>query len=65
MVENLVKTWEMEASHKADYDQWETIDHKTFCVQANGGEVLVKIKKKKHKLSLGYLSLSKVCYGRG
>lgn len=44
VVENLVKTWEMEASHKKDMSQWTTIDHGNYCVQTNGGEVLDGVK---------------------
>lgn len=40
LVENLVKTWEMEASHKTDYDQWTTINQEEYCVAANGGEII-------------------------
>jgi hypothetical protein len=36
VVENAVKTWEMEASHKIDTDQWKTIVHDEYRVQANG-----------------------------
>eukprot|EP01025_Chloroclados_australasicus_P019431 TRINITY_DN2059_c0_g1_i1.p1 TRINITY_DN2059_c0_g1~~TRINITY_DN2059_c0_g1_i1.p1 ORF type:complete len:310 (+),score=33.43 TRINITY_DN2059_c0_g1_i1:106-1035(+) len=36
VVENLVKTWEMEASHKADLSQWTTIKADEYHVQANG-----------------------------
>lgn len=38
LVENLVKTWEMEASHKIDYSQWSTIDHDVYAVSSNGSE---------------------------
>jgi hypothetical protein len=37
VVENLVKTWEMEASHKP-FAQWGTINHAKYAVQANGGK---------------------------
>lgn len=36
-VENLVKRWEMELSHKVDYTQWQTVDQQRFCLSANGG----------------------------
>eukprot|EP00088_Acartia_fossae_P023296 TRINITY_DN24345_c0_g1_i1.p1 TRINITY_DN24345_c0_g1~~TRINITY_DN24345_c0_g1_i1.p1 ORF type:complete len:269 (-),score=22.49 TRINITY_DN24345_c0_g1_i1:170-976(-) len=36
IVENLVKTWEMEASHKTDFNQWTTVDHENYQVSANG-----------------------------
>jgi len=39
LVENAVKTWEMEASHKVNTDQWGTIDHDQYNVQANGAKV--------------------------
>lgn len=39
LVENAVKTWEMEASHKVDTSQWKTIIHEKYNVQANGGKV--------------------------
>jgi len=41
LVENLVKTWEMEASHKIDYSQWNTIDRDAYKVSANGAEEFV------------------------
>ncbi len=37
-VENLVKTWEMEATHKEFY-QWTTVDKDNYQVQANGGKI--------------------------
>eukprot|EP00561_Arcocellulus_cornucervis_P015038 CAMPEP_0185804266 /NCGR_PEP_ID=MMETSP1322-20130828/3150_1 /TAXON_ID=265543 /ORGANISM="Minutocellus polymorphus, Strain RCC2270" /LENGTH=382 /DNA_ID=CAMNT_0028500231 /DNA_START=8 /DNA_END=1156 /DNA_ORIENTATION=- len=37
-VENIVKTWEMEATHKL-FEQWTTVDHGTYTVQANGGKI--------------------------
>lgn len=36
-VENLVKRWEMELSHKVDYTQWQTVDQQRFSLSANGG----------------------------
>ena len=44
VVENLVKTWEMESSHKMNISQWTTIDHGNYKVQSNGGEVLDGVK---------------------
>ena len=44
VVENLVKTWEMEASHKKNILQWTTIDHGDYCMQTNGGEILDGVK---------------------
>lgn len=46
IVENLVKTWEMEASHKQDLDQWQTVDHGNYKVQVNGGQELDGAKAK-------------------
>mmetsp|Transcript_2355 Transcript_2355/g.5086 ORF Transcript_2355/g.5086 Transcript_2355/m.5086 type:complete len:380 (+) Transcript_2355:246-1385(+) len=37
-VENLVKTWEMEATHKEFY-QWITVNKDNYQVQANGGKI--------------------------
>lgn len=39
IVENAVKTWEMEASHKIKTEQWQTVVHDKYSVQANGGKV--------------------------
>ena len=36
VVEDLVKTWEMEASHKRDPAQWQTIDLDNFQMSSNG-----------------------------
>jgi len=38
-VENLVKTWEMEASHFADIEQWSCIESPNYTLQVNGGKV--------------------------
>lgn len=38
IVENMVKTWEMEATHKR-FEQWTTVNHSKYTVQANGGKV--------------------------
>ena len=35
----MVKTWEMEVSHKVKFDQWQTVDTKNYKIQANGGKV--------------------------
>jgi len=40
IVETLVKTWEFEASHKSDINQWKTIDLDKYCIQTNGGPVI-------------------------
>lgn len=37
-VENFIKTWEMEATHKEFY-QWNTVDQSTYTVCSNGGRV--------------------------
>lgn len=39
IVENLVKTWEMERSHKADCKQHQSVDQERFAISANGGKV--------------------------
>lgn len=39
VVENLVKTWEMERSHKTDPTQHESVDQEKFRLSANGGPV--------------------------
>ncbi|KAL5008192.1 hypothetical protein ScPMuIL_013773 [Solemya velum] len=36
LVENLVKTWEMESSHKMDAKDWHTVDKETFRINVNG-----------------------------
>ena len=38
VVENLVKTWECELSHKSELDQWTTIDKENFFLQTNSGK---------------------------
>ena len=38
VVEQLVKTWEMEASHKLDLEQWTTIKTGEYSVSADGGK---------------------------
>ena len=40
IVENLVKTWECEASHKADQEQWTSIDQENYKVQVNNGPIM-------------------------
>jgi len=37
-VENLVKTWETQASHFKDFNQWTTIDRDDYKVSVNGSE---------------------------
>ena len=37
IVENLVKTWEMERSHKVDVTQHLSVDQENFTIGANGG----------------------------
>ena len=39
-MENLVKSWESEASHKVEMSQWKTIDHKEYKIQTNGGTLI-------------------------
>eukprot|EP00977_Amphora_coffeiformis_P000432 scaffold111_cov149-Amphora_coffeaeformis.AAC.10 len=39
IVENAVKTWEMERSHKTDYKQHQSVDQEKFRISANGGKV--------------------------
>ena len=39
IVENLVKTWEMERSHKLDAKQHQSVDIENFRISANGGKV--------------------------
>lgn len=39
VVENLVKTWEMERSHKLDATQHQSVDVNKFRISANGGKV--------------------------
>jgi hypothetical protein len=38
IVQNAVKTWEMEASHKTNTAQWKTIVHDKYNVQANNNK---------------------------
>ena len=38
VVENLVKTWEMERSHKVDCKQHQSVDQKRFLISSNGGK---------------------------
>lgn len=38
-VENLVKKWEMELSHKPDFKHWSTVEPDDFCAQVNGGPI--------------------------
>ncbi|CAN0455109.1 unnamed protein product [Ectocarpus sp. 12 AP-2014] len=38
IVENLVKTWEMERSHKLDHMEHRTVDQERFSLSANGGK---------------------------
>jgi hypothetical protein len=39
VVENLVKTWEMERSHKLDATSHQSVDVESFTISANGGKV--------------------------
>jgi hypothetical protein len=47
LVEDLVKTWEMEGSHKIDISQWQTIDHESYQVSANGWKIYKSEEAKK------------------
>ena len=40
LVENLVKTWETQASHFKDFSQWTTIDHDNYTIKVNDDEEL-------------------------
>ena len=40
LVENLVKTWEAQASHFKDFSQWTTVDHDNYTVQVGNEEEL-------------------------
>jgi hypothetical protein len=40
VVQNLVKSWEMELSHKTKVTDFKTIDHEKFCISVNGGPKL-------------------------
>lgn len=37
LVENLVKNWEIEASHKMDVSEWRTVDPAKYTFAINGG----------------------------
>jgi hypothetical protein len=37
LVENLVKNWEVEASHKTSLDDWRTVDRDNYSFAINGG----------------------------
>jgi hypothetical protein len=43
VVENLVKTWEMERSHKLDPTTYETVDQEKFSMSANGGKTYTNV----------------------
>lgn len=38
LVENLVKNWEIEASHKTDVHEWRTVDAERYTFAINGGK---------------------------
>ena len=40
VVENLVKKWEMQASHYKHFEQWTEVDHENYKVSVNGGEIV-------------------------
>uniref|UniRef100_A0A7S2YSQ3 Pathogen-related protein n=1 Tax=Entomoneis paludosa TaxID=265537 RepID=A0A7S2YSQ3_9STRA len=47
IVENLVKTWEMERSHKTDPNQHQSVDTEKFQITANGGKTYNNIEANK------------------
>ncbi|KAH8834783.1 hypothetical protein DL96DRAFT_1665888 [Flagelloscypha sp. PMI_526] len=49
LVENLVKNWEVEASHKPILEEWRTIDPTTYTFSVNGGPSQTA----KHMLQVG------------
>ena len=46
-MENLVKTWEMERSHKSDPTQHKTVDQERFSIGANGGKMFNNLEANK------------------
>ena len=40
IVENLVKTWEFEASHKLDINQWTSIDKENYTIKVNQDPIM-------------------------
>lgn len=40
IVENLVKQWEMEMTHKTNSKDWKTVETSEYCVHVNGGEAI-------------------------
>lgn len=47
VVENLVKTWEMERSHKVDCKQHKSVDQEQFNISANGGKTYNNVEANK------------------
>ena len=47
IVENLVKTWEMERSHKLDPGMHKSVDQEHFLIGANGGKMYNNIEANK------------------
>eukprot|EP00965_Chrysotila_dentata_P057699 1913237-Pleurochrysis_carterae.AAC.5 len=47
IVENLVKTWEMERSHKLDPATHKSVDQEAFAISANGGKVYNNVEANK------------------
>jgi hypothetical protein len=47
VVENLVKTWEMERSHKLDHTKHRSVDQEQFRLSANGGKIFDNIEANK------------------
>lgn len=52
LVENLVKNWEVEASHKMDVSEWRTVDPEKYTFAINGGPP----QDAKHMLKVGTYS---------
>ncbi|CAN8095754.1 unnamed protein product [Discula destructiva] len=52
LVENLVKNWEIEASHKTNISQWRTVDPENYSFAINGGPP----QDAKHMLKVGTYS---------
>ena len=54
----MVKTWESEATHKLDLNQWTTIDVNYYTIQVNNGPIL----KGKETFQMGnYNALMREC----
>ena len=53
VVQNLVKTWEMELSHKTEVSDFKTIDHEKFTISVNGEPQPAIIIESSHYGSIG------------